>query len=83
MVTEVYKGVCYIVFMPFIPTEKQVESLNILLKQLIREMVEVRLIRFMRLAESTIGNNIIEILCLEDHDRYYIYFDGRIDFKIR
>ena len=32
--------------MPFVPTEKQIDSLHSLLKQLKRERIEIRLIRF-------------------------------------
>ena len=67
--------------MPFVPTEKQVESLQALLKQFVRESTEVRLIRFMKMAEYTIGSNVIEVLCIEDVDRYYIYYDGTIKLK--
>ena len=58
--------------MPFMPAIKQVNSLHFLLHQLIREKIEIRLIRF-----SSWGNKI-EVLCLEDEDRYYIYPDGKI-----
>lgn len=64
--------------MPFVPTENQVDSLNSLLKQLIRERIEVRLIRFIKWAES-IKSWEIEVLCLEDIDRYKIKFDGTIE----
>ena len=64
--------------MPFVPTEKQIDSLCSLLKQFIREGTEVRVIRFMRMAEPSIGGNEIEVLCLEDEDRYNILFDGTI-----
>ena len=64
--------------MPFVPTEKQVDSLYSLLKQFIREKIEIRLIRFTKWASGSIRNCEIEILCLEDEDRYYIYFDGKI-----
>ena len=65
--------------MPFVPTEKQIDSLCSLLKQFVREGTEVRVIRFMRMAEPSIGGNIIEVLCLEDTDRYKIYYNGKID----
>lgn len=65
--------------MPFVPTEKQIDGLYLLLKQLLREGIEIRLIRFMRMAEPCIGGNVIEVLCLEDIDRYEIYHDGTID----
>ena len=65
--------------MPFVPTEKQIDSLCSLLKQFVREGTEVRVIRFMRMAEPSIGDNIIEVLCLEDTDRYKIYYNGKID----
>ena len=65
--------------MPFIPTEKQIDSLYLLLKQFRRERVEIRLIRFINLADiNDIKNCKIEVLCLEDEDRYYIYPDGKI-----
>ena len=65
--------------MPFVPTEKQVSSLHFLLKQLIRERVEIRLIRFNNWAHTKdIRNCDIEVLCLEDEDRYEIYYDGSI-----
>ncbi len=64
--------------MPFVPTEKQVNSLYFLLKQLVRENVEIRLIRFAKWAEGDIRNCEIELLCLEDIDRYIIYYDGVI-----
>ena len=63
--------------MPFVPTESQIESLYFLLKQMRRENIEIRLIRFAKWAED-IKNCEIEILCLEDKDRYKIYYDGRI-----
>lgn len=65
--------------MAFIPTEKQIDSLHSLLKQLIREGVEIRLIRFMKMAQYGIWSNVIEVSCLEDEDRYKIYYDGRIE----
>ena len=64
--------------MPFVPTEKQVDSLHFLLKQLVRERVEIRLIRFAKWAEGDIRNCEIEVLCLEHVDKYIIYYDGRI-----
>ncbi len=65
--------------MAFVPTEKQIDNLNFLLKQLAREMIEVRLIRFMKMAQHSIGSNVIEVLCLEDEDRYLIHYDGKIE----
>ena len=65
--------------MPFVPTEKQVDGLCSLLKQFVRESTEVRVIRFMKFAEYGIGNNVVEVSCLEDIDRYFIFFDGRIE----
>ncbi len=65
--------------MPFVPTRKQAESLNNLIEQLILENVEIRVIRFMRMSEPSIGGNIIEVLCLEDEDRYMILYDGTIE----
>lgn len=68
--------------MPFIPTEKQIDSLYLLLKQMRRERIEIRLIRFINWADmDDIKNCEIEVLCLEDLDRYIIYFDGRIKQK--
>lgn len=67
----------YIAYMPFVPTEKQIDSLHTLLRQLVRERTEIRLIRFMKMAEPSIGGNIIEVLCFEDVDRYRIYYDGK------
>lgn len=64
--------------MPFVPTEKQVDSLYSLLKQFIREKIEVRLIRFIKWAEGDIKNCVLEVLCLEETDKYYIYYDGKI-----
>ncbi len=65
--------------MPFIPTENQIDSLHSLLKQFKRERIEVRLIRFINSGDmKDIKNCKIEILCLEDDDRYYIYSDGKI-----
>ncbi|MBI3591428.1 MAG: hypothetical protein HY094_08660 [Candidatus Melainabacteria bacterium] len=79
MVTAFTKLLCYIHLMPFIPTEKQVSSLHFLLKQLIRERVEIRLIRFNNWTHPTdVKNCDVEILCLEDEDRYKIYYDGTI-----
>ena len=65
--------------MPFVPTENQVNSLHFLLKQLVREKVEIRLIRFAKWAEEDIRNCEIEVLCIEDEDRYMIYFNGKIE----
>ncbi|MBI2995448.1 MAG: hypothetical protein HYY52_01895 [Candidatus Melainabacteria bacterium] len=65
--------------MPFIPTEEQINSLYSLLKQMKRERIEVRLIRFINWGDkSDIKNCEIEVLCLEDLDRYKISFDGKI-----
>ena len=65
--------------MPFVPTENQIDSLHSLLRQFRRERIEIRLIRFINLADkSDIKNCKIEVLCLEDEDRYYIYPDGKI-----
>lgn len=65
--------------MPFIPTENQIDSLNFLLKQLKRERIKIRLVRFINWAdENDVKNCELEILCLEDIDRYKIKFDGRI-----
>ncbi len=65
--------------MPFIPTEKQIDSLYFLVKQSVRENIEIRLIRFIKWASKTdIKNWEIEFLCLENIDRYKILFDGRI-----
>ena len=70
--------------MPFIPTEKQIDSLHSLLKQLKRERIEIRLIRFTNWADiRDIKNCELEVICLEDVDRYIIYFDGRIEPKYK
>ena len=65
--------------MPFVPTEKQVDSLHFLLKQLVREKVEIRLIRFAKWAEVDIRNCEIIVFCFEDIDRYKILYDGKIE----
>ena len=67
--------------MPFVPTEKQIDSLYILLKQLAREYVEIRLIRFVRWAENGIKNCEVEIFCFEEEDKYRICYDGTIEQK--
>lgn len=66
--------------MPFVPTQNQIDSLYMLLTQLRRENIPVRIIRF---AEWTndIKNCEVELLCLEDEDRYTIHYDGRIKRK--
>ncbi len=65
--------------MPFVPTEKQIDSLHFLLKQLKREMIEIRLIRFINWGNKIdIKNCELEVLCLENIDRYKIKFDGKI-----
>ena len=65
--------------MPVIPTEKQIVSLHSLLKQLKRESIEIRLIRFTNWADiADIKNCEIEVFCLEDIDRYKIQFNGII-----
>ena len=63
--------------MAFIPTEKQIDSLYLLLKQLAREKIEVRVIRFIKWAEDPL-NWEMEVVCFEDIDRYKIYFNGKI-----
>ena len=68
--------------MPFVPTEQQIDSLYFLLKQLRREKIEVRLIRFAKWT-GDIKSCEIEILCLEDVDRYIIYFDGTMNPKYK
>ena len=68
--------------MPFVPTENQIDTLHSLLKQMRRENIEVRLIRFSKWTED-IKNCEIEVLCLEDADRYIIYFDGRMEPKYK
>ena len=65
--------------MPFVPTRKQAKSLNDLIERLILENIEIRVIRFMRMSVPSIGGNIIEVLCLEDEDRYEILYDGTIN----
>ena len=70
--------------MPFIPTEKQIDSLHFLLKQMRRERIEIRLIRFTSWADiRDIKNCELEVMCLEDVDRYVIYFDGTIKPKYK
>ena len=70
--------------MPFVPTEKQVNSLNDLIKQLVRENIEIRLIRFNSWAhKKDIKNCEVEVVCLEEVDRYIIYFDGTIEQKYK
>lgn len=64
--------------MAFIPTQKQIDSLYLLLTQLRREKIEVRLIRFAKWSEN-INAQIMEVLCLEDVDRYLVYFDSTIE----
>ena len=65
--------------MPFIPTQKQAISLSSLIDQLIRENIEIRLIRFNTWTHSKDMKNCeIEICCLEDDDRYKIYYDGTV-----
>ncbi len=63
--------------MPFVPTKKQLKALSSLMDQLEREGIKIRLIRFDDYSD-VIGNYIIEVLCLEDEDRYKIFFDGTI-----
>ncbi len=65
--------------MPFVPTENQIDSLHFLLKQLKREKIKIRIIRFINWAnEDDIKNCELEVLCIEDSDRYKIRFDGKI-----
>ena len=68
--------------MPFIPSQEQIDSLYSLLKQLRSERIEIRLIRFTQWATGK-ENCEIEILCLENIDRYLIYYDGKIEEKYR
>jgi len=42
-----------------------------------REKIEIRLIRFAKWTEDIQGDEI-EVFCLEDIDRYRIYYDGTI-----
>ena len=63
--------------MPFVPTQKQVDSLYLLLTQFVRENNEIRIIRFTKWSPS-IKHCEIEVLCLEDEDKYSIFFDGTI-----
>lgn len=65
--------------MAFVPTIKQVNSLYFLLHQLVRENIEVRLIRFITWSKKNIQDSVLEILCLEDEDRYLIFYNGIID----
>lgn len=65
--------------MPFVPTENQIKSLCNLLKQLQRENIEVRLIRFVNWAQSNdILNCQIEVICTENTDKYIILHNGKI-----
>ena len=68
--------------MPFVPTEKQIESLYFLLKQLVRENIEIRLIRFIKWTNN-VKNYEIEVNCLEEEDRYIIYFNGKVEQKYK
>ena len=63
--------------MPFVPTKKQLQSLYFLLNQFEREKIKIRLVRFSDYSQA-IEDCLIEILCLEDEDRYKIFHDGRI-----
>ena len=69
--------------MPFVPTEKQIDSLNFLLKQLAREKIEIRLIRFENWSGKDVKGNEMEIVCLEDKDRYIIYYNGTVEQKYK
>ena len=64
--------------MPFVPTEQQVDSLYFLLKQLVREQIEIRLIRFAKWAEGDIRHCEVEVFCFEEEDKYKIFHDGTI-----
>ena len=61
--------------MPFVPTRKQLKTLYSLLDQLERENVKLRVIRFHGYSNDK-TDNVVEVLCLEDEDRYLIGFDG-------
>ena len=63
--------------MPFVPTQNQIDSLYMLLTQLRRENIEIRLIRFVNWA-GNLKDCELEVLPLEEEDRYIIYFDGKI-----
>lgn len=68
--------------MPFVPTEKQRESLNYLIKRFINENTQIRVVRFMNFSKY-VQDNVIEVFCIELDDKYYIYHDGIIDTKLR
>lgn len=79
MVTSFLITIWYIAFMPFVPTEKQIDSLHTLLRQLRREKIEIRVIRFNTWThKNDIANCEIEVCCLEDEDRYIIYYNGKM-----
>lgn len=68
--------------MPFVPSQKQVDSLYMLLTQLVRERIEIRIIRFINWVKKEDLNHCeIEIVCLEDEDKYTIYSGGKIKQK--
>ena len=69
--------------MAFVPTSEQIDSLYFLLKQLRRENIEIRTIRFEKLAEKGINNYIVDVVCLEDEDRYTIFYNGRIELRYK
>lgn len=64
--------------MPFVPTQEQIDSLYMLLTQLRRESVKVRLVRFINWSED-IKDCELRIFCFEDEDRYKIFWDGNIE----
>ena len=63
--------------MGFVPTQEQVDSLYLLLTQFVRENEAVRVIRFIERFRAVEGH-MIEVVCIEDIDRYIIKHDGRI-----
>ena len=63
--------------MAFVPTQRQVDGLYLLLTQFVRENEAVRVIRFIERSRS-IEDCMIEVVCIEDIDRYIINYDGRI-----
>ena len=62
--------------MPFVPTRKQLTSLYELLDQLERERIKLRVVRFNGYSDD-VTYNVIEVLCLEEEDRYLVYYNGK------
>lgn len=69
--------------MAFVPTQKQVDALYLLLTQLVRENIKVRVIRFTKWSEINIKDWIVEVVPTEEEDRYLIYQDGKIDLRYK